>query len=116
MHGGPVRFLAAIDCTRSSGQPSREREFCSDSCLATDCFTEVKLQDVACRPAAVRSDPLSAHCGLWQTVSIRSIADVRSETQLAKLDKVLDMKVTDASDLAPLMPRLQTTTQRTILF
>ena len=48
---------------------------------------------------------VSAHCGLWQTVSSRSIADVRSETQLAKLDKVLGMKVEDVSVLAPLMPR-----------
>jgi hypothetical protein len=68
------------------------------------------------REEAIHGDPQSAHCGLWQTVSIRSIADVRSETQLAKLDKVLDMKVKDVSVLAQLMPRLQTTNQRTILF
>ena len=35
---------------------------------------------------------------------------------MAKLDKVLDMKVKDVSVLAQLMPRLQTTNQRTILF
>jgi hypothetical protein len=75
-----------------------------------------RFQRLACHSAAVRGGLLGAHCGLWQTVSIRSIADVRSETQLAKLDKVLDMKVKDVSVLAQLMPRLQTTNQRTILF
>jgi len=56
------------------------------------------------RKADCQEHPQTAHCGLWQTVSSRSIADVRSETQLAKLDKVLDMKVEDVSVLAPLMP------------
>jgi hypothetical protein len=49
--------------------------------------------------------PQGAPSGQWQTVSSRSIADVRSETMLAKLDKVLDMQVEEVSILAPLMPR-----------